>query len=64
MVAGLTGEYPWGYPKASLQRVEALSQVRSSPEFQALAGLFKRVKNITKGVEDSDIELGDIERTL
>ena len=64
VVAGLTGEYPWGYPKASLQRVEALSQVRSSPEFQALAGLFKRVKNITKGVEDSDIELGDIERTL
>ena len=38
--------------------------MRSSPEFQALAGLFKRVKNITKGVEDSDIELGDIERTL
>jgi glycyl-tRNA synthetase beta chain len=64
VVAGLTGEYPWGYPKASLQRVEALSQVRSSPEFQALAGLFKRVKNITKGVEDSEIELGDIERRL
>jgi glycyl-tRNA synthetase beta chain len=64
VVAGLTGEYPWGYPKASLQRVEALSQVRSSPEFQALAGLFKRVKNITKGVEDSDLELGDIERRL
>jgi glycyl-tRNA synthetase beta chain len=64
VVAGLTGERPWGYPKASLQRVEALSQVRSSPEFQALAGLFKRVKNITKGVEDTNMELGDIAQTL
>ncbi len=64
VVAGLTGEPPWGYPKASLQRVEALSQVRSSPEFQALAGLFKRVKNITKGVEDSSTNLGDIQQAL
>jgi glycyl-tRNA synthetase beta chain len=64
VVAGLTGAPPWGYPKASLQRVEALSKERSSPEFQALAGLFKRVKNITKGVEDTDIELGDIAQTL
>jgi glycyl-tRNA synthetase beta chain len=64
VVAGLTGERPWGFPKASLQRVEALSQVRSSPEFQALAGLFKRVKNITKGVEDTNIELGVIAQTL
>ena len=55
---------PWGYPRASLQLVEALSQVRTSPEFVALAGLFKRVKNITKGVEDSDVELQDIQRTL
>ena len=36
----------------SLQRVEALAQVAASPEFEALAVLFKRVKNITKGVED------------
>jgi glycyl-tRNA synthetase beta chain len=55
---------PWGYPRASLQRVKALSEVRSSPEFQALAGLFKRVKNITKGVEDATIESGDIAQTL
>jgi glycyl-tRNA synthetase beta chain len=26
--------------------------------------LFKRVKNITKGVEDSDLQLADIERSL
>jgi glycyl-tRNA synthetase beta chain len=64
VVAGLTGEPPWGYPKASLQRVEALSKERSSPEFQALAGLFKRVKNITKGVEDTNIGLGDIAQAL
>jgi glycyl-tRNA synthetase beta chain len=55
---------PWGYPRNSLKLVEALSQVRASPEFVALAGLFKRVKNITKGVEDSDVELQDIQRTL
>jgi glycyl-tRNA synthetase beta chain len=51
---------PWGYPRDSLKLVEALSQVRASPEFVALAGLFKRVKNITKGVDDSDAELKDI----
>ena len=55
---------PWGHPHASLQLVEALSKVRNSPEFVALAGLFKRVKNITKGIEDSDVELQEIQRQL
>jgi glycyl-tRNA synthetase beta chain len=44
--------------------VEALSQVRSSDDFQALATLFKRVKNITKGINESGRNLGDIRRTL
>ena len=35
----------------ALRRVEAVAKARSSPDFQALAVLFKRVKNITKGVE-------------
>jgi glycyl-tRNA synthetase beta chain len=32
-------------------RAVALSEARKSPEFEALAELFKRVKNISKGVE-------------
>ena len=39
----------WGTrPRNVLRRVEALAQARKSPEFVALAALFKRVKNITK----------------
>jgi glycyl-tRNA synthetase beta chain len=55
---------PWGYPYASLQRVDALSKVRSSKDFQALAALFKRVKNITKGVQDSPASLEEIKQAL
>jgi glycyl-tRNA synthetase beta chain len=55
---------PWGSPRASLQRVEALAQVRSSADFQALATLFKRVKNITKGVEDPARTIADIQSAL
>jgi glycyl-tRNA synthetase beta chain len=55
---------PWGDPRNSLKLVEALSQVRSSDDFQALATLFKRVKNITKGINESGRNLGDIRRTL
>jgi glycyl-tRNA synthetase beta chain len=40
----------WRRPYSALRRVEALSQYRHSKEFEALATLFKRVKNITKGV--------------
>jgi len=35
-------------PKEMLRRAEALAQARQSKEFEALAVLFKRVKNITK----------------
>jgi glycyl-tRNA synthetase beta chain len=41
----------WRRPHSALRRVEALSQVRHSKEFEALAVLFKRVKNITKGFD-------------
>jgi glycyl-tRNA synthetase beta chain len=41
----------WRRPYSALRRVEALSQVRHSKEFEALAILFKRVKNITKGFD-------------
>jgi len=41
----------WQEPASALRRVEALAQVRPSKEFVALAMLFKRVKNITKGFD-------------
>jgi glycyl-tRNA synthetase beta chain len=38
----------WDMPHNALQRIEALAQARKAPDFEALAALFKRVKNITK----------------
>jgi glycyl-tRNA synthetase beta chain len=38
----------WKRPHNALRRIEALAQARTSPEFESLAMLFKRVKNITK----------------
>jgi glycyl-tRNA synthetase beta chain len=40
----------WQEPHGSLRRVEALAQARRAPDFDALALLFKRAKNITKDV--------------
>lgn len=37
-------------PLAAVQKAAALAEVRRSPDFGALAELFKRVKNISKGV--------------
>jgi glycyl-tRNA synthetase beta chain len=62
VIAALPTE--WGYPRRSLQIVSALSKARSSKDFQSLAALFKRVKNITKGVEDSAIGLDQIRSAL
>jgi glycyl-tRNA synthetase beta chain len=62
VVGALAG--PLGYPYGSLQRVEALARVRASQDFQALAALFKRVKNITKGVEDDGGSLSEIGQAL
>jgi glycyl-tRNA synthetase beta chain len=55
---------PWSYPRAALQRVDALSKVRSSADFQALASLFKRVKNITKNVDDAGESLDETRAML
>ena len=38
----------WSRPSDALRRVEALARARRSTEFQVLATLFKRVKNISK----------------
>jgi glycyl-tRNA synthetase beta chain len=38
----------WKHPASMLKRVDALAQARTSSEFETLAALFKRVKNITK----------------
>jgi glycyl-tRNA synthetase beta chain len=46
----------WMDPSSALKRVEALSHARKSKDFETLAVLFKRVKNITK---DFDTPLTD-----
>ena len=46
----------WTDPASALKRVEALSHARKSKDFETLAVLFKRVKNITK---DFDTALTD-----
>jgi glycyl-tRNA synthetase beta chain len=38
----------WRQPASALSRVEALAQARKSKDFETLAVLFKRVKNITR----------------
>jgi glycyl-tRNA synthetase beta chain len=38
----------WRVPLSAFKRVEALAQARQSTDFQTLAVLFKRVKNITR----------------
>jgi glycyl-tRNA synthetase beta chain len=40
----------WKAPHDALRRVDALAHARRAPEFDALALLFKRAKNITKDV--------------
>jgi glycyl-tRNA synthetase beta chain len=42
----------WTRPRIALRRIEALALARKSPEFDALALVFKRVKNITRGFDD------------
>ena len=41
----------WRRPQNARLRVRALAEARKSPDFEALAVLFKRVKNITKGFD-------------
>jgi glycyl-tRNA synthetase beta chain len=50
----------WKWPRSALRRIEALEQARRSPDFEALALLFKRVKNITK---DFDEALSEVDRS-
>ena len=41
----------WRRPHLALRRIEAVASSRTSPDFVALAGLLKRVQNITKGFD-------------
>jgi glycyl-tRNA synthetase beta chain len=43
----------WARPASVLKRAKALAHARKSKDFETLAILFKRVKNITKGVDGS-----------
>ena len=51
----------WRRPQNALRRIEALAQARRAKEFETLALLFKRVKNITK---DFDRPLTDEMRSI
>jgi len=51
----------WRRPQNALRRIEALAQARRAKEFETLALLFKRVKNITK---DFDRPLTDEMRAI
>ncbi len=42
----------WAHPSNALRRVEALAEARKSVEFETLAVVFKRVKNITKDFDE------------
>jgi len=54
----------WANPFDAARRVDAVAKARSLPEFQVMAGLFKRVKNITKGLEDTGVDLADLQPIL
>src|SRR5581483_4876722 len=45
--AATVGDY-WKFPASALQRADALAKARTAPNFERLAILFKRAKNITK----------------
>jgi glycyl-tRNA synthetase beta chain len=45
-----------------MRRAGALAEARTAPEFEALAALFKRVKNITRDFRPADQTLGDFNR--
>ena len=64
-VASYSSKWPhWANPRTALGRVEALSQVRSTPDFAALATLFKRVKNITKDFGGNATNVDDLKKRL
>jgi glycyl-tRNA synthetase beta chain len=54
----------WALARAALSRVEALAKVRTTPDFEALATLFKRVKNITKDFNGSAARVLDLKPRL
>ena len=58
------GQQARSYLPDALRRVEAVAKARSSPDFEALAVLFKRVKNITKGVEAKATNLDELRPVL
>jgi glycyl-tRNA synthetase beta chain len=52
------------YLPDTLRRVEAVAKARSSADFEALAVVFKRVKNITKGIDSNGRDLNELRSVL
>jgi glycyl-tRNA synthetase beta chain len=56
--------YHWAFPREALSRLEALALVRSTLDFEGLAVLFKRVKNITKDFKGSPGSVSELKARL
>lgn len=54
----------WSRLYETRQRIDAVSKLRDSDRLRALAALFKRVKNITKGIDDDGRDLADVKSVL
>jgi glycyl-tRNA synthetase beta chain len=54
----------WSELAVTRERLAAIARMRGSEKFLALAALFKRVKNITRGIEDQSRTLDDIKAAL
>ncbi|HEY1912100.1 MAG TPA: glycine--tRNA ligase subunit beta, partial [Vicinamibacterales bacterium] len=58
-------ESHWRDPHLALQCVEAVARYRSSEDFKALAGVFKRVKNITRDADPlAEVTLEELKTRL
>jgi glycyl-tRNA synthetase beta chain len=65
VVATVDDDFVKTFPSEALKRVAALAKSKSSPDFRTMAFLFKRLKNITKGMEDfPSRDLAEVRKAL
>ena len=64
VVASVEDAAVQSYPAEALRRVDALAKSKSSSDFRSMAVLFKRVKNITKGLKDTGVDLATVRHVL
>jgi glycyl-tRNA synthetase beta chain len=65
VVATVDDDFVKTFPSEALKRVAVLAKNKSSPDFRTMAFLFKRLKNITKGMEDDPSrDLAEVKKAL